>query len=113
MNENASSKHVKRKCRFLHVENTQIENEGFYTYKTPKTKMRDSTRIKHTKRKCVSLHENKPKCFFKKFKKISVPNVVSPLLCAQFQLFESGDENIQTITFPHIILQLDRNDNYG
>ena len=35
----------------LHVVNTQNENEGFYTYKTPETKVRDSTYRNQPKRK--------------------------------------------------------------
>ena len=57
-------KHIKRKCRFLHLQNIQNENANkktkrkcrFLLLENIQTKMQVSTRRKHTKRKSRILH---------------------------------------------------------
>ena len=46
----------KRIFKFLYVQNSKNEKGGLYTYKTPKSKMKVSTRRKHPKRKFMFLY---------------------------------------------------------
>ncbi len=46
----------KRIFKFLYVQNSKNEKGGLYTYKTPKSKMKVSTRRKYPKRKFMFLY---------------------------------------------------------